>query len=131
MNFSQLIDSILQDLTRLLVRKALLSLIPGLGPAAGALPITAATGTQFTVGGSGGTDSQFVPMQVTPGERVTVETPKQQAASDNAGSAGANIKIVNVTDPDEIADAMASREGEQVILNTISRNRTTVRNGLA
>ncbi len=29
-------------------------------------------------GGAGGTDSQFIPMMATPGERVTVETPAQQ-----------------------------------------------------
>lgn len=37
-----------------------------------------ATGGQFTVGGSGGTDSQMVAFRATPGERVTIETPGQQ-----------------------------------------------------
>ena len=35
-------------------------------------------GGSFIVPGSGGPDSQFVPIQATPGERVTVETPAQQ-----------------------------------------------------
>lgn len=130
-NFSQLVDGILQDLTRLLIRKALLNLIPGLGPAAGAVP-GFATGGQFNVGGSGGADSQRVAFDATPGERVTVETPAQQRANDaGGGAAPANIKIVNVTDPNEISEAMSSREGEQVILNTISRNPSTIRNSLA
>lgn len=38
-----------------------------------------ATGGSFMVGGAGGTDSQLVQFMATPGERVTVETPKQQA----------------------------------------------------
>jgi hypothetical protein len=38
-----------------------------------------ATGGAFTVGGSGSTDSQLVRFKATPGERVTVTTPSQQA----------------------------------------------------
>ncbi len=38
-----------------------------------------ANGGSFTVRGSGGTDSQIVPIRATPGERVTVETPRQQS----------------------------------------------------
>lgn len=37
-----------------------------------------ATGGSFTVGGSGGTDSQLVAFRATPGERVDVRTPSQQ-----------------------------------------------------
>lgn len=33
-----------------------------------------------------------------------------------------NVQVVNVSDPDEIPRAMMSREGQQAILNTISRN---------
>ena len=36
-----------------------------------------ATGGDFTVGGSGGTDSQLVSFMATPGERVSVRTPAQ------------------------------------------------------
>lgn len=130
-NFSGLVDSILQDLTRLLIQKALLSLIPGLGPAAGAVP-GFATGGQFTVGGSGGTDSQPVRFDATPGERVTVETPAQQRASDNQQSGGqAGVTIINVSSREEALAAMASRQGQQVIINTIGENRNVVRNQLA
>jgi tape measure domain-containing protein len=38
-----------------------------------------ATGGSFKVGGSGGTDTQMVKFMATPGERITVETPAQQA----------------------------------------------------
>jgi hypothetical protein len=37
-----------------------------------------AAGGEFDVGGSGGTDSQFVAFRATPGERVSVRTPGQQ-----------------------------------------------------
>jgi hypothetical protein len=39
-----------------------------------------ASGGAFTVGGAGGTDSQLVRFMATPGERVSVQTPAQQAA---------------------------------------------------
>jgi len=44
----------------------------------GGATIGAAHGVSFIVPGSGGTDSQPVNIQATPGERVTVETPAQQ-----------------------------------------------------
>jgi 23S rRNA maturation-related 3'-5' exoribonuclease YhaM len=42
-----------------------------------------ATGGSFMVGGTGGTDSQFVGFHATPGERVTIQTPGQQAQGGN------------------------------------------------
>ena len=46
-----------------------------------------ATGGSFTVGGSGGTDSQLVAFRASPNERVTIETPQQQRS-------GAGVTIV-------------------------------------
>lgn len=48
-----------------------------------------ATGGDFTVGGSGGTDSQVVAFKATPGEAVSVRTPGQQA------SGGDGTTVVN------------------------------------
>ena len=44
-----------------------------------------AHGGQFTVGGRGGTDANFVPLQLTRGEQVTVQTPEQQRAGGGGG----------------------------------------------
>lgn len=49
-----------------------------------------ATGGSFMVGGNGGTDTTPVRFMATPGERVTVQTPAQQAG------AGGSIVIQNV-----------------------------------
>jgi hypothetical protein len=57
----------------------------GLGQAAQQLGHFAAGGA-ITVGGSGGTDSQHVQFMATPGERVYVLTPAQQAAAHEAGA---------------------------------------------
>lgn len=53
-----------------------------------------ANGGSFMVGGSGGTDSQFVQFKASPDERVTVETPAQQRAG-----GGGSITIQNVNLP--------------------------------
>lgn len=42
------------------------------------------TGGSYTVGGSGGTDSQTVAFRATPGERVQINTPAQARALENA-----------------------------------------------
>ena len=42
------------------------------------VPRPAAFGTDFVVKGSGGVDSQFVPLRATPGERVTVTRPEDE-----------------------------------------------------
>lgn len=54
-----------------------------------------ATGGSFLVDGNGGTDSQTVAFRATPGERVTVQTPEQQA---QAGGHTFNIVVNGVQD---------------------------------
>jgi hypothetical protein len=57
----------------------------GTGGGTQPLPIKAAHGVDFMVNGRGGTDANFVPLQVTRGERVSVETPAQQRAGRAGG----------------------------------------------
>jgi len=63
------------------------------------------------------------------GERVT--TAKTSAALDKTlagiGRGGANVKIINSIDPMLIRDFLASDAGEEVIMNTISRNQSSIR----
>jgi hypothetical protein len=84
-----------------------------------------ATGGQFMVEGKGGIDSNNINMNVTRGERVTIETPKQQRENDAANGpaeVSVPVKIINNIDPRIAIDAIDTAEGEQVIMNTISRN---------
>lgn len=85
-----------------------------------------ATGGQFVVGGRAGVDANNINMNVTKGERVTIETAKQQRANDNqAGGApqvNANTKVVNLFDEKSFIGAMDSDEGERVVMNIIRRN---------
>jgi|GEM_PF-6103374 len=99
-SFRDVLHGILQDIERILVRKAITeplanaignfdfgslfsggTTVTGLsGQSLGTIPAKMhfASGGSFTVGGSGGTDSQHVSFMATPGERVSVETPGQQ-----------------------------------------------------
>ena len=70
------IDKLLQALG---LQKELNKSSAGIGVQQQAGPPGFATGGSFKVGGSGGTDSQLVQFMATPGERVTVQTPAQQA----------------------------------------------------
>lgn len=67
-----------------------------------------ATGGSFMVGGTGGTDSQRVMFNATPGERVTIETPAQQAASNSSALnfGGVTINVSGAGNPDAVAEAV-------------------------
>nr|DAP03964.1 MAG TPA: Tail tape measure [Caudoviricetes sp.] len=92
------------------------------------------TGGSFTVGGSGGTDSQMVSFRASPGERVTVATPAQvrkgtAAVVDGGNGSGVQTatitpKIINVLDPGIVGDYLKTDEGEQIVMNIIQRNKS-------
>lgn len=88
-----------------------------------------ATGGQFTVNGKSGVDANNINMNVTNGERVTIETPAQQRASDGKGAVQVNspTKVVNLFDEKSFIGAMDSDEGEKVIMNIIRRRRADSR----
>lgn len=82
-------------------------------------------GGQFVVDGKAGVDRNNINMNVSRGERVTIETPAQQRAADSAASGGemvSNTKVVNYFDEASFVAAMDSDEGERVIMNVIRRN---------
>lgn len=79
------------------------------------------TGGSMTVGGSGGPDSQLVAFRATPGEKVQVNTPSQDAAIRNGAGQSPEVNvpvtIVNVDDPQRAVDAMDTAAGKSVIMN--------------
>jgi len=92
-----------------------------------------AFGGDFTVGGTGGTDSQLVAFRATPGETVSVRTPtKNNDAARQSGGGGQSgdgsaVRIVNVLDPALVGDYLSTSEGEQVLVNVMRRNADSVR----
>jgi Prophage tail length tape measure protein len=87
-----------------------------------------ATGGQFMVEGRAGIDNNNINMNVSRGERVTVETPAQQRANDAGGGTNVEVKpkIVNLFDEKSFIGAMDSDEGEEVIMNIIQRRKSDV-----
>ena len=90
------------------------------------------TGGSFSVGGSGGPDSQLVAFRATPGERVDVSRPGQNRTGAMQGGEGVqssqgDVKIINTMDPSMALDAMGTAEGERLIMNVIQRNPNAVR----
>ncbi|XAO36623.1 tail length tape measure protein [Pseudomonas phage PC1] len=92
-----------------------------------------AFGGDFTVGGTGGTDSQLVAFRATPGEQVSIRTPTQerdearQGGGEGQQGGGSAIRVVNVIDPNLMQDYLTSSSGERVLLNVIQRNAGAVR----
>jgi len=123
MNLRDVLKDLGQDLTRMLFQMGLQSAMASAGGGMG-LP-GFATGGSFTVGGSGGTDSQFVPIMATPGERVTVETPAQQRQSDRGGG-GSSVNVSTQFDSQGLADvvttAIRGPDGQQAIAQAITMN---------
>ena len=93
------------------------------------------TGGRFTVGGSGGPDSQMVAFRATPGEQVAISTPTQVRKGTSAHDQGGNStgtstvmtpKIINVLDPSIVGDYLGTDEGEQLIMNVMQRNQRSL-----
>jgi tape measure domain-containing protein len=93
-----------------------------------------ATGGRFKVGGTGaGRDTTPVAFRAERGERVTVETKKQQRVNDNqqtAANVNVPVQVVNVLDPSMIIAAMETASGARVITNIIKANRDEINNTL-
>jgi hypothetical protein len=89
-----------------------------------------ANGGQFMVEGQSGIDKNNINMNVSRGERVTIETAAQQRANDAGGGAPVvmgDTKIINQFDEREFVAAMDSDEGTQIILNVIKRNPNAIK----
>lgn len=86
-----------------------------------------ATGGAFKVGGTGaGRDTTPVAFRAERGERVTVETKKQQRTNDNqqaAANVNVPVSIVNVFDPSMMPAANMTQQGQRSIVNAVSANR--------
>ena len=141
-SWKKFVAGFLADLARMAQQQIMFNLIKSFGSFGGGgggggggdgssavSQIGMARGGEFMVGGSGGTDSQGITFNATPGERVRVETPAQQRMSSvpTIATPVVNLKIVNVVDMAMIKEYMAGDEGEEVVLNHINNNGPTVR----
>jgi len=84
-----------------------------------------ATGGSFIVPGSGGTDSKLVAMNVTPGERVTVETPGQQQGTTVRTNIFDQMLAVLEQIRDRIGNSAASLSGAAAKLGQVDFSAAT------
>lgn len=90
------------------------------------------TGGDFVVNGKSGVDTNRIAMNVTNGERVTIQTVAQQQAQrtgqDNRG--GGDTHVANYFDEASFVAAMDSKAGEKVVMNIIGRNPKAIKSTL-
>lgn len=150
-NFSQLVDGILADLARLLARQAISGLINLIGSSVGggagggfASLLGGLLGRQtggpvqanqpFLVGEGG--PELFVPPgdgRIVPAEDTAAVFGGQAQAAPvvNVAPAEVNVRVVNVSDPNEVANGIESPDGEQAVLNVLRKNRRAARSLIA
>lgn len=137
-SISSLVDSILADLTRLLAREAFSSLIGAFGGAAGGGggifgSLLGAFGGAKADGGSVSPNKAFLvgergpELFVPPSQGNIVPN---QALMQQAAQQPVNVQVVNVEKETDVPAAMSSRAGDQVIINSLTRNRQAVKAGL-
>ncbi len=128
-DFKGLVDSILRDVARLLVRQGIIALVNALGGAAGGggggivSALGNLAGNARQAGGSVDPNRSFLVGERGP-ERFTPDVPGVVTPT---AQAGASITVVNVSDPDEVPSALNTPAGEQVVLNIVQRNRRNLR----
>lgn len=90
-----------------------------------------ANGGSFKTPGTGvGRDTTAVAFRANRGERVTVETKKQQRQADNsngvAPSVNVPVQLINVLDPSMVPAANETAAGQRSIINVIKANRDEI-----
>jgi hypothetical protein len=135
-DWSAFADSVLKDISKILIRQALIGAL-GLGggdPLGGLVsgsgvntraaggPVTPTS--TFLVGEEG--PELFKP----PGNGTIVPANETATALSGGGQAPVNLKVVNVMDPSEVSSALNSPEGEQTIINIIRRNPDAVKQAI-
>lgn len=139
-SFKKMVNSMLADLTRLLIRQAAAGILGGIaGGGTASVFGTGATqafsglfggapgfanGGQMAVKGKAGIDANLVAMRVTTGETITVTPPGQ--APPAQGGAPAAVTVVNVYSDAEM-DRYMEQNGEQHFVNFLRRNWPAIR----
>lgn len=140
-SFSDFARSALADLEKLLIKFLVFQAIKAtLGTADGSFggilskSLGFAAGGSFTVpgAGSGGTDSVPVYFRATPGERVTVATPGQQAAQQGGSAPVVNVRPIIVNDQQAaMSEYLRTSDGERAIIAAVAKNPGLLRQAVA
>lgn len=139
-NFSDLANSILASLTKILLNQAIVALLGAIGgPASGLGSLlggvatgTTSAATSHALGGSVDPGKSYLvgehgPEVFTPGSGGQI--------APNGGNAGSSkpeihVHVVNVSDPNEISSALAQPNNQALIVNAVGRNPRAVKQAL-
>ena len=88
---------------------------------------------RYHAGGVAGLKPGEVPAILQKGEEVLTRDDPRHAANGGGtgGAGGGGTRVINVIDPNMVADYMSSTEGEKVFLNIIQRNAGAIRQAQA
>ncbi len=134
-NWTETFHNMFVDLTKAIAKALLLRAITAgisFGGGGGSIPLPIhpdllvpefARGGQFTVGGSGGPDSQLVAFRASPGENITAVPRGKQGQQVPTPAPVINMKTVVVADLEAaMLEVLKSAPGERVQLTTIARH---------
>ena len=134
-DFKKFVDSLLEDLTRLIIKQTILNLVSGTagGVGGGLLGLAAIAGVGAAAGGAfqaGGFAKAGEPILVgEKGPEIFSPTQSGRVIPNSAISAEppqVNVTVVNVTDPNDAVAAINTPDGERAIVNVIRRQRRGV-----
>jgi lambda family phage tail tape measure protein len=139
LSFEGLTNAILDDLARIASQKLVLELFNAIAPGAGSAGSALASifGGGFAEGGHVSAGKTFLvgeegPELFQPPQSGNIVPAKQTAAAmSGAAAPEVNVRIVNVTDPDEVAGVFAGSRGDDIIMNVVRRNRGKIRRELS
>lgn len=143
LDIKSFVESVLADLTKLLLRLALIELFKGGagGVGLGLLGLGAIGGAGALAGGAGGGLGDILGLQqggpAPAGRpRLVGEAGPEIFVPTGSGTVvpmapqappQVNVQVVNVTDPNEISSALNTSQGENAIINVIRRHRRSIR----
>jgi lambda family phage tail tape measure protein len=131
LDFSGLVDSMLEDMTRLLMKQAMNGLFGSFGSGGGGVSGLVG-GIGSMLGFAGGGDPPVGQPSIVGERGPEIFVPKTAGTvMPNTSMSPQQIKVVNVQNPKDAVSAMNSADGERVILNVLHRNRTAMQRELS
>lgn len=136
-DFKGLVDSIRADVARLLSRQVFQALFSLLGAGGGTGQIAGLLSGIFGAGSPSG-----LPAGASAGP-ISLPSTGNQAAAVSSGPGGGggfatagaaapvNVTVANISDPNEAVSALDSSDGERMILNVISKNKSAVKKSIS
>jgi phage-related minor tail protein len=132
LDFSGLVNSMLGDLTRLLMKQAMAGIFGGGMGGGGGIGGTVISGIGSMLGFAGGGDPPVGQPSIVGERGPEIFVPRTPGTViPNGAPVSQPIKVVNVLDPKDAVSAMNTTAGERVVLNILKRNKAALQRELS